>query len=162
MKDLYTFKDYYGNLVRLSFDDHPFSSHPKHVWVICRFKNNWLLTEHLSRGLEFPGGKVEEGEKPIEAAEREVFEETGGIVEQLVYIGQYQVYGKSECVVKNIYFANIGELIDKNHYYETKGPRLLQGIPKDVKNNRAFSFIMKDDVLNKSIERLTDEVQFEL
>lgn len=57
-----TFRDFYHNEIRLSFLDHPFSKEPKHVWVICRFKGKWLLTKHKDRGLEFPGGKVEEGE----------------------------------------------------------------------------------------------------
>ena len=43
----------------------------KHVWVVCRYGDQWLLTHHLRRGLEFPGGKVELGETPEEAAVRE-------------------------------------------------------------------------------------------
>ena len=34
-------------------------------------RDQWLLTHHLRRGLEFPGGKVELGETPEEAAVRE-------------------------------------------------------------------------------------------
>ncbi len=54
---MYTFRDYYHNEVNLSFNDHPFSKKPKHVWVICRHKDKWLLTKHKERGLEFPGGR---------------------------------------------------------------------------------------------------------
>jgi 8-oxo-dGTP diphosphatase len=56
--EIMTFKDYYDNTVQLSFTDHPFSLDPRHVWVLCRFKEQWLLTEHPRRGIEFPGGKV--------------------------------------------------------------------------------------------------------
>src|SRR5690625_7087334 len=53
----YTFFDFYNNKVVLSFNKEPFSKNPKHVWVICKFKDQWLLTHHRSRGLEFPGDR---------------------------------------------------------------------------------------------------------
>lgn len=55
---MHVFKDYYHNTVKLSFEEKPFSSHPKHVWAICRYQGKWLLTEHEDRGYEFPGGKL--------------------------------------------------------------------------------------------------------
>ena len=51
---MYKFKDYYHNTVQLSFERYPFSPEPKHVWVVCRYGDQWLLTHHLRRGLEFP------------------------------------------------------------------------------------------------------------
>lgn len=153
-----TFKDYYNNEVRLSFGDHPFSKHPKHVWVICRFQGQWLLTSHSRRGLEFPGGKVEQGEKPQEAAIREVKEETGGIVSRIQYIGQYKVSGRGKTIIKNIYFAEIDELIKQESYLETNGPVLLPFLPVHVPNDPRFSFIMKDDVLTYSLEHIKDNV----
>ena len=38
---------------------------------------------------EFPGGTVDEGETPAEAAKREVEEETGLIVRELIYLGNF-------------------------------------------------------------------------
>src|SRR5690625_1372341 len=97
----YIFTDFYHNKVQLSFEKEPFSKTPKHVWVISRYKDKWLLTNHRTRGLEFPGGKVEPGETAEQAAIREVMEETGGVVEELHYIAQYNVDGKSDQVIKN-------------------------------------------------------------
>ena len=145
------FKDFYKNEVQLSFENHPFSKSPKHVWVICRYKGRWLLTKHKERGLEFPGGKVEEGETAEQAAIREIHEETGGIVEDIHYIGQYYVDGKRDYVIKNIYFAKVNRLIEQETYYETDGPVLLDSIPKDVKHNKSYSFIMKDDILDHAL-----------
>ncbi|TFJ92812.1 RNA deprotection pyrophosphohydrolase [Lentibacillus salicampi] len=144
---MYRFTDYYRNDVTLSFDDHPFSRDPKHVWVICRHNGKWLLTKHKERGLEFPGGKVEENETAKEAAIREVKEETGGIVESIRYVGQYIVAGKGATIIKNVYFAEIRELTLQGSYYETEGPVQLAKIPTNVKRNMQYSFIMKDDVL---------------
>ncbi|WP_152655420.1 RNA deprotection pyrophosphohydrolase [Oceanobacillus sp. CFH 90083] len=148
------FKDYYNNTVQLSFLDHPFSKNPKHVWVICRYKDKWLLTDHKERGMEFPGGKVESGEAAEQAAVREVMEETGATVNKLHYIGQYKVDGRHETVIKNVYYAEVQELTLQSTYYETKGPVLLKKIPENVKNKSNFSFIMKDAVLESCMLRI--------
>ncbi|MBM7660448.1 8-oxo-dGTP diphosphatase [Bacillus mesophilus] len=149
---MFTFIDHYKNEVLLSFQDHPFSNRPKHVWVICRYMDQWLLTSHSRRGLEFPGGKVEKGEDPTDAAIREVMEETGGKVDSLQYIGQYKVTGKEKVIIKNIYFAEVGSLQKQSTYYETNGPVLLPFLPTDVAQDVRFSFIMKDDVLLHSLD----------
>jgi 8-oxo-dGTP diphosphatase len=149
--DIITFKDFYNNTVQLSFSDHPFSETPMHVWCICKFKDQWLLTEHPRRGIEFPGGKVEPGETADEAAIREVFEETGGSVSELKYIGQYYVDGKGGKIIKNIYVANVDKILLKHRYFETNGPVLMSELPEDVATNKAFSFMMKDQVLLESM-----------
>ncbi|WP_027725376.1 RNA deprotection pyrophosphohydrolase [Tuberibacillus calidus] len=152
MKSSFVFTDYYRNVVTYSFQDHPFSTHPKHVWVICRFHDQWLLTKHPRRGWEFPGGKVEPGETAEEAARREVYEETGAIVAELAYIGQYKVEGKSGSIIKNVYFATIDRIEQKAHYLETNGPLFLEEIPRNIKDNPKFSFMMRDDVLSLSLQ----------
>ncbi|MCG1021934.1 RNA deprotection pyrophosphohydrolase [Sutcliffiella horikoshii] len=151
---MYEFEDIYNNRVMLSFEDHPFSRDPKHVWVICRYEDQWLLTSHKNRGLEFPGGKVEVGETAAQGAIREVKEETGGHVAQLQYIGQYKVDGREKIIIKNVYFAIIDKLVKQNTYFETNGPVLLRQIPGNVKKDNRFSFIMKDDVLTHSLEKI--------
>ncbi|TFB13800.1 nucleoside triphosphatase YtkD [Filobacillus milosensis] len=148
------FKDYYHNTVKLVLGKEAFSKEPKHVWVIARYKNQWLLTKHTDRGTEFPGGKVEEGEIAEEAAIREVKEETGGLVSELYFIGQYYVDGKGGDIIKNIYFAKIDVLEEEDHYFETEGPVLLDELPSDPKNYTQFSFMMKDDVLTHAMHEI--------
>ncbi|MGZ0086806.1 RNA deprotection pyrophosphohydrolase [Caldibacillus thermoamylovorans] len=141
---MHEFRDYYGYRVRLAFADHPFSSAPGHVWVICRYQGQWLLTDHPRRGLEFPGGKVERGETAAAAAVREVKEETGGVVGRLEYVGQYEV---EPDIVKNIYFAEIASLAERRSYAETNGPVLLEALPDPIRADQRFSYLMKDEVL---------------
>ncbi|KMJ57735.1 7,8-dihydro-8-oxoguanine-triphosphatase [Bacillus sp. LL01] len=151
---MYEFEDIYNNRVMLSFEDHPFSRDPKHVWVICRYQDQWLLTNHKNRGMEFPGGKVEAGETAEQGAIREVKEETGGHVSQLQYIGQYKVDGREKVIIKNVYFAVIDRLEKQSTYFETNGPVLLKQIPGNIRKDNRFSFIMKDNVLTHSLEKI--------
>lgn len=121
---------------------------------ICRYQGKWLLTEHEDRGYEFPGGKVEPNEEADQAAIREIQEETGAVVRELTYIGQYQVLGREKVIVKNIYFADIERLVKQDTYFETKGPVLFADLPRSIAKNKNFSFIMKDDVLRQSLAYL--------
>ncbi|HGI1199288.1 TPA: antimutator 8-oxo-(dGTP/GTP)ase, partial [Streptococcus pyogenes] len=103
-----------------------------------------------------PGGKVELGETPEEAAVREVHEETGGIVSDLTYLGQYKVSGKDKIIIKNIYFATISAVEQHTHYEETKGSVLLTDIPDNIKTDRKFSFIMRDNVLARTMKHIEE------
>ncbi len=155
---MHQFIDYYGNTVEISFEDHPYDKKPKHVWVICSFEGKWLLTKHRYRGMEFPGGKVEEGETPEQAAIREVREETGGGISSICYLGQYQIIGKETVVTKNIYYATIEKLHSQEHYFETVGPVLLAEIPTNIKRDKRFSFMMRDDVLLYCMKKINEEI----
>ncbi|PWC07463.1 DNA mismatch repair protein MutT [Mycetocola zhujimingii] len=55
-------------------DQHPLAAD---VWVFSPGFESVLVVEHRWRGLVPPGGRVEEGETPREAASRELREETG-------------------------------------------------------------------------------------
>ncbi|MDV2686361.1 nucleoside triphosphatase YtkD [Alkalihalophilus lindianensis] len=151
------FYDQFGCMVRLALDKTPFSGDPKHVWVICRYKEQWLVTKHKKRGLEFPGGKVERNETPIDAAHREVMEETGGVIGDIRLIGQYEVTTENELIYKNIYFATISSLINKDTYLETDGPMTLEALPAHIKEDKRFSFIMKDEVLVYCLEYMKEK-----
>lgn len=148
---IYTFKDYYRNEVKLSFEKEPFSTSPKHVWIICRYQDRWLLTKHRTRGIEFPGGKVEAGERVEDAAYREVLEETGASLASLTYVAQYYVSGKAGDIIKNVYFGEVDRLLSQEHYYETEGPILLDALPDNLRESKEFSFMMKDEVVVRTV-----------
>lgn len=149
------FYDKNGALIRLSFVKNTFSMESNHVLVLCKYKQKWLLTKHRHRGREFPGGKRELGETLIEAAHREVFEETGATIKALNFVGEYEVSNGESRFVKTIFYAEIAELIDQPNYFETEGPLLISD--EELQHNRfddCYSFIMQDDVLRLVMERL--------
>ncbi|CAG8521995.1 16986_t:CDS:2, partial [Racocetra persica] len=51
--------------------------------IIQNKEGKILMIKEKKRGWMFPGGKIEEGETPEEAAKREVFEETNLVVKNL-------------------------------------------------------------------------------
>lgn len=148
------FVDVNGCTVRLAFKQNAFPEASKHVITICRFNGTWLLTSHKERGWEFPGGKIEAGETSEQAARREVFEETGGILSTITPIGEYEVSSGSNRFVKTIFWGSIKELATRNNYYETNGPVFENGNILETRFQDKYSFIMKDDVIRKSLEHI--------
>ena len=158
MKEFY---DLYGNKVSLSFSKNQFQEEAKHVLVICQYRDGWLLTNHKKRGLEFPGGKQEAGETLVEAARREVYEETGAILGDIIRIGEYKVSSQNEVFLKAVFWGMITRMDRMNSYFETNGPVFVKGDLLKDRFGDDYSFIMKDQVIEecmKQIEKLRGEV----
>lgn len=145
------FLDIHGSRIRLAFQQYAFATESTHVLVICRYYDKWLLTHHKQRGWEFPGGKKEIEETLEQSARREVFEETGGIIEKLYPIGEYEVSDHSATFVKTIFYGIVNELHRKKSYLETNGPVFEKGDILVQRFQDSYSFIMKDGVIEKSI-----------
>ncbi|AJD91856.1 7,8-dihydro-8-oxoguanine-triphosphatase [Jeotgalibacillus malaysiensis] len=154
---MYQFTDDNGYTVTYSYDQHPFSASPAHVFILTRYNGQWVLTQHKKRGIEFPGGKVEKGESTLEAASREVMEELGGNVGELIYIGQYKVDVEPE-IIKSVYYTELESLTPKSDYHETAGPVMITGDLLKERFNDEFSFIMKDETVRLSIEFIQHEL----
>lgn len=148
-----SFKDTNG--YRVEFSSEAVFGEAYHAFVLCRLNGQWVLTKHRRRGLEFPGGKREDGETIEAAAKREVFEETGGVVTELIFLGQYKVHDPIKPFIKSIFFAELSSMERKKDYLETNGPFLLDALPEVLDDT--YSFIMRDEILPLSLDRL-DEV----
>ncbi|MEW6302174.1 MAG: NUDIX hydrolase [Verrucomicrobiota bacterium] len=69
-----------------------------------------ILERHYKHGvgrvnLTFPGGTIDEGETPLQAAQRELLEETGYQAEQWESIGQFTVHANYGCGKVNFFQA---------------------------------------------------------
>lgn len=148
------FFDKAGNEIELSFSKNSFQQGARHVLVIVNTGEEWLLTNHKVRGLEFPGGKAEEGETVEKAAEREVYEETGALLERLVWIGEYRVNDGVTPFVKAVFWGRAKTIKKKNDYLETNGPVIVNGDILKLRQGEEYSFIMKDRVIEECIKQI--------
>jgi 8-oxo-dGTP diphosphatase len=76
--------------ITLQFDDTHFATEHQtlktRATVICAHEGHILFVRKARSKWALPGGKVEPGERPVGAAERELHEETGLQVDGLLYL----------------------------------------------------------------------------
>lgn len=84
------------------------------AYAIINVKGRILLGfNKLRQQWEFPAGKIEKGEKPIEAARRELYEETHQEVLDLTLCGAFKIYDstKQEYRYRAVYYGELDEIV---------------------------------------------------
>ncbi len=148
---MFTFIDENGLRVVLRFDKGPFEVEPRHVLALVKFEDRWLCTEHFKRGIEFPGGKQEEGETLAEALVREVYEETHVRVKDIRWFAHYVVHDKIP-FCKAVFTAAVDKIEDFVGEYETVARHWLT--EEELLAHPNLSFYMRDDGMKKMLQEV--------
>ncbi len=148
---MFTFIDENGLQVVLRFDEGPFEVEPRHVLALVKYEDKWLCTEHYKRGIEFPGGKQEEGETLMEAAIREVYEETQVKVKDARWFAYYVVYDEIP-FCKAVFTASVDQIEEFVGEYETLARYWLT--EEELLSHPNLSFYMRDDGMKKMLQEV--------
>lgn len=85
----------------------------KYVVILSRYNNKILLSQHEKRTTwETQGGHIEENETELEAAKRELYEESGAVEFTITPIFDYRAGDEVSAANGMVFFANIKKLED--------------------------------------------------
>ncbi|GIN70310.1 hypothetical protein J14TS2_07850 [Bacillus sp. J14TS2] len=111
------------------------------VQIFAKHKGKWVLCFHKKRQKwEFPGGHVEEGEDPLTAAKRELYEETGAINFIITPLWDYYSHNNGR-----VYFADV-DRFDELPDYDMEKIGFFDHLPENVTYNRTK--------MNEDLERV--------
>jgi 8-oxo-dGTP diphosphatase len=79
----------------------------KYAVIAARYRGKWVFCKNTKRKWEIPGGHREEGETALEAAKRELFEETGAIRYTIQPVTAYRIHNFGM-----LFYAEIEEIGD--------------------------------------------------
>lgn len=101
--------------------------------IVCsHYQDKWVFVRHrLRETWEMPAGHIENNESALQAARRELYEETGATEFSLRLIADYSCNWQGEVKYGRIFFADIhqlGSLPD----FEIAEIRLFKGLPKNL------------------------------
>ncbi|WP_075620139.1 NUDIX domain-containing protein [Paenisporosarcina indica] len=155
---MFSFTDLNGIKVTLSFEKNAILIPSKHILVLANNEDKWLLTKHPKRGVEFPGGKVEDYETLEKAALRETYEETGVRISNVEWLAEYIVHDlKPFC--KTVFRAKVDDIEEGFEKHETEGP--IWFTLQEFFLSKDLSFHMKDEGMRKIMERvISDETRW--
>lgn len=128
------------------FDDYTVVKFNDPVIVVGVDSSNRVLTiteyryAHDQMLFSLPAGAIDAGETPVEAAKRELLEETGYTAEQFELVGElYEYPTKAEHVTRVVRAANIKKVVEPRHeateFIEKIELQDIETLKRAIRNN---------------------------
>lgn len=112
--------------------------------IVSQYQGKWVLCQHKQRSTwEVPGGHIEPGETPEEAARRELYEESGAKEYDLREIGVYGVKRDEQEDFGMLYFAQIQSFDTLPRDFEMKRVELFDTLPENMTYPQIQPYLVK-------------------
>ena len=104
----------------------------KYVVIFCRYQGQWMFCRHKERTtIETAGGHIEPGETPLDAAKRELWEETGAKKAEVTPLFDYVAEDKKGGSSGVVFLAEIETLGELPPQFEMAERRFFDRLPDD-------------------------------
>ncbi len=115
-----------------------------YVVIAARHKGGWIFVRHRRRGgYELPAGHPEPGEDTIDAAVRELTEETGAcgfIMEPVTY---YSVDSGTGRQYGRLFYAEVDKLGAFSDMSEIESVKIFRQLPRELSLPEVMTFLFK-------------------
>ena len=112
--------------------------------ISAKYKNKWIFVRHQKRTtFEIAGGHIEHGETSLEAAGRELMEETGAVKFNLDCLATYSVKKDGETGWGRLYLAEVTELGPIPDISEIAEAVLLDHLPDNLTHPDIQPYLFK-------------------
>ncbi len=101
--------------------------------ISARYRGKWIFVRHNGRTTwEISGGHIEKDESPLDAAGRELMEETGALRFRLECAATYSVEEDGRTGYGRLYLADVTEIGSFTDRSEIAEVALLDSLPDDL------------------------------